>query len=382
MANETLRTAEAESRTAVEKRDQFLAILSHELRNPLSGIQNAVRVLDHPDADDAKAQRAKKAIASQSTHMARLMNDLLDVSRVTQGKINFDVQVIDVREMVEHAHDAVQSSLLTKKQVFEVSNSKKPLYVEADRDRLLQVLNNLLTNASRYTPAGGHIALKLEREGIECVISVIDDGQGIDPDLKDSIFDMFVQSDATLDRANGGMGVGLTIVQSLIEKMGGTISVDSEGVGQGSKFVVRLPLSFKSFRSQQQLYTASTKDQNARDKTVLIVEDNLEALEMLKYLLELDGYNVLTATDGQTGLDTIVSKHPDIALVDIGLPELDGFQVAQKTSEMLGDRLKTKLIALTGYGQKDDHKKIMASGFVEHLVKPVNGKQLDRALKL
>ena len=382
MANETLRTAEAQSRTAVEKRDQFLAILSHELRNPLSGIQNAVRVLNHPEANDSKVQRAKKAIANQTEHMGRLMNDLLDVSRVTQGKINFDLRIIDVRELVEDAHDAVQSSLLTKNQLFKVENSDKPLFVEADRDRLLQVLNNLLTNASRYTPTGGHITLHVEREGIECIISVIDDGQGIDPELKESIFEMFVQSDATLDRADGGMGVGLTIVRSLVEKMDGTISVDSDGIGEGSKFIVRLPLSFKSLRSQQKRPTEISKDPKASEKTVLIVEDNVEALEMLKYLLELDGYNVLTATDGKTGLDTIVSKQPDIALVDIGLPVLDGFQVASKTRETLGDNLKTKLIALTGYGQNDDHKKIMSSGFVEHLVKPVDGKQLNKALKI
>ncbi|MDA8563796.1 ATP-binding protein, partial [Mariniblastus sp.] len=381
MANQTLRAAEVESRTAVEKRDQFLAILSHELRNPLGGIQNAVRVLNHPEADDAKVERAKKAIANQSLHMGRLMNDLLDVSRVTQGKINFDVQVIDVREVAEDAQDAVQSSLLAKKQVFEVVNSEKPLFIEADRDRLLQILNNLLTNASRYTPTGGHISLTLERDGIECVITVVDDGQGIDPDLKNTIFEMFVQSDATLDRADGGMGVGLTLVRSLVEKMGGTISVDSDGVGKGSKFVVRLPLSFKNARSEQELHSATLKDENASEKTILIVEDNVESLEMLKYLLELDGYKVLTATDGKTGLDTIVSKQPDIALVDIGLPELDGFQVAMKTREQLGNQLNTKLIALTGYGQNDDHKKIMDSGFVEHLVKPVDGKQLNRALK-
>ena len=381
MANVTLRDAEVQARAAVDNRDQFLAILSHELRNPLGGIQNAVRVLNHPDVDDTKGERAKKAIANQSAHMARLMNDLLDVSRVTQGKINLDVQVIDARDIVEDARDTVQSSLLTKKQVFEVMNCEKPLFVDADRDRLLQILNNLLTNASRYTPAGGKITLQLERDGVDCIISVLDDGQGIDPNLKDSIFEMFVQSDATLDRADGGMGVGLTLVRSLVEKMGGTISVESDGVGKGSKFIVRMPLSFKHPQSEEELNPESLSDQNASEKTVLIVEDNVEALEMLEYLLALEGYKVLTATDGETGLDTILSKQPDIALVDIGLPKLDGFQVAVKTREMLGDRLKTKLIALTGYGQKDDHEKIMASGFVEHLVKPVDGKMLDRALR-
>ena len=381
MANETLRIAEVQYQAAVEKRDQFLAILSHELRNPLGGIQNAVRVLNHPDSDGSNTERAKQAIANQSAHMARLMNDLLDVSRVTQGKINFDIQVFDVRDVVDDVRDSVQSSLLTKKQEFEVFDCEEPIFIEADRDRLLQIMNNLLTNASRYTPVGGNIALHLESDGIACVISVVDDGQGIEDDLKDSIFEMFVQSDATLDRADGGMGVGLTLVRSLVEKMNGSIVVESEGAGKGSKFVVRLPLSSKDPRPDEQPLFGSSAGQNTREKTVLIVEDNLEALEMLKCLLALDGFNVLTATDGKKGLEAIVAKQPDIALVDIGLPKLDGFQVAVMAREKLGDRLKTKLIALTGYGQKDDHEKIMASGFVEHLVKPVDVKELDRVLK-
>lgn len=377
MANETLRTAEQQSRGAVEKRDQFLAILSHELRNPLGGIQNAVLVLNHPDANIEKVERAKRAIGSQSAHMARLMNDLLDVSRLTQGKINFDMQVLDARELAVDVHDAVQSSMLTKKQSFEVVKCDSPLFVEADRDRLLQVMNNLLTNASRYTPAGGQITLKLERDNIECVISVIDDGQGISLDLQEEIFEIFVQSDATLDRSDGGMGVGLTLVRSLVEKMKGTISVKSDGEGQGSVFTVRFPLSFKNPSSESDV---STSDFTARaDARILVVEDNPDALEMLKHFLDLEGYTVLTATDGEEGLAMIEAEKPDIALVDIGLPKLNGYDVARRVKSMDSDN-KTILIALTGYGQKDDQEKIFAAGFVEHLVKPVDGKKLTLAI--
>lgn len=382
MANETLRAAELNARDAVEKRDQFLAILSHELRNPLGGIQNAVRVLNHKGADEKKTARAKSAIASQTRQMARLMNDLLDVSRVTQGKINFDLEVLDSCELIEDAVDNVQSSIHTRKQSLKIERPDSPLFVEADRDRLLQVLNNLLTNASRYTQPGGEITLRLEKRDVECFISVIDNGIGIEPELKDGIFEMFVQSDSTLERTDGGMGVGLTLVKSLTEKMGGAVEADSKGTGQGSSFTVRLPLTLKNppDGSAHPERTIKLSREYCSSKRVLIVEDNNDAREMLKYLLDLDGFQVLQASDGRSGLDLVLSEQPDFAFVDIGLPELNGFQVARQICKKLGDDRRTKLVALTGYGQMDDHIKVMDAGFDEHLVKPVDGKELNRVL--
>ncbi len=382
IANETLRVAEAEALEAVAKRDQFLAMLSHELRNPLAGLMNGVRVLNHEGVDESQQENAKLVIQRQAEHMSRLMNDLLDVSRVTQGKVHLKSHVFDARDIVSDALDTIQSSIQTKNQELVVDHADEPLPIHVDRARLLQIIENLLSNASRYTPEDGQISLQIAAAGDDCEITVADNGEGMNPELLDSMFDMFVQADSSLDRADGGMGVGLTLVKSLTETMGGTVKARSDGEGAGSSFSIRFPLHKSSVALSQEDDRATSGDASRPEDThVLIVEDNADVRKMLRTLLELDGYRVSVAKDGVEGVHAILSKQPDIALVDIGLPKLDGYEVAKQVCAEFGDQRAVKLVALTGYGQQEDGTRIMNSGFDEHLVKPVDNDQLMKVLQ-
>ncbi|MCA9124054.1 MAG: PAS domain-containing protein [Planctomycetaceae bacterium] len=391
LANETLRHAEQEARDAVENRDCFLATLSHELRNPLAGLLNAQRVLEHDVATTEDLKNASQAIKRQAEHMSLLLNDLLDVARVTQGKIDFQKSVFDIRELVPDAVLAVKSLVQDKQQQLYVDQPDRELLIEGDSARLLQVLENLLTNATKYTPREGRIQLSLSREDNDCRISVRDSGRGIKPELLANIFDMFVQADETLDRREGGMGVGLTLVRSLVEMHGGTVWARSEGEQQGSEFVVRLPISYKRQDSAAEGSITppdSENDQKPGNNAsagrtapvrVLLVEDNADAREMLRTLLELDGYQVQVAENGKVGLEMLLQSRPDVALVDIGLPEVDGYEVARRVRKSL-DNGDVYLVALTGYGQHKDRAAVFAAGFDEHLVKPVDLRALARIL--
>ncbi len=341
LANETLRYAEQEARNSVENRDHFLATLSHELRNPLAGLLNAQRVLEHDAATAEDKANASRAIKRQAKHMSHLLGDLLDVARVTQGKIDFQTQVFDVRELVPDAVQAVKSLVQDKRHQLHVNRPDSPLIVEGDPARLLQVLENLLTNAAKYTPPEGRIELELRQGNAECLVTVRDSGRGIRPDMLTHIFDMFVQADETLDRREGGMGVGLTLVRSLVEMHGGTVAAHSEGEGQGSEFTVKLPLSLRKTETPQiglasepaqqdgpSPTEGTIRDQTASPANVLLVEDNADARQMLRTLLELDGHQVEVAGTGKAGLAALLRNRPDVALVDIGLPELDGYEIA------------------------------------------------------
>ncbi len=374
-ANETLRTAEAEARKAVAERDQFLAMLSHELRNPLSAILNGIGVLDHAKADDETAARARKAIQGQAHHMSRLLDDLLDVARITQGKIDFRMQVLDLNDLIREAVQAMQPAIDARRQRLSVIPASGPVMVEGDPTRLLQIVDNLLTNASKYTPTEGQVTLELTPGADHCELCVRDNGRGIDPDMLEKIFDMFFQSNKALDRSDGGMGVGLTLVRTLVEMHRGTVTAFSEGLGHGSQFVIRLPLT-----SKQPTNTAQPDSETAGvDIRVLLVEDNPESRDMLQTILTLDGFQVQVAEDGQQGLDAILSQQPDVALIDIGLPKLDGLEIARRVRK-LRNRSEIFLVALTGYGQAKDREAAFQAGFDEHLVKPVNPKDLERIM--
>ena len=381
-ANETLRRAEMEARDAITKRDQFLAILSHELRNPLGSLMNAIRVLEHADADPDRADRAMKTIHRQGTQMSHLMNDLLDVARITQGKIKFEPEVLDAREIIHDAVESVRETAAARQQAIVVVGHDSPIMIEADQSRLFQIANNLLVNASKYTPSGGRIEIRVQKSNTECLISVSDNGRGIPADMLDTIFDMFVQDDASLDRADSGMGIGLTLVRSLTESMGGIVEVSSEGIGKGSCFTVRLPLTSRpAIPNEPRCDSRFADSRQPADTSILIVEDNADAREMLRTLLELDGYRVSVAEDGVEGLEAIVNTRPDVALVDIGLPGLDGYEVARRASERLGDSNSTLLVALTGYGQRDDIERAFNAGFQHHLVKPIDADKLETLLR-
>jgi len=374
-ANETLRIAEREARKAVVKRDQFLAMLSHELRNPLSAMLNGVGVLEHTDADREAVVSARQAIRRQVHQMSRLLDDLLDVARITQGKIDFRKKVLDLNDLISEAVQAVQPAMEARRQHLSVIPALGPVMVEGDPTRLLQIVENLLTNASKYTPSEGAVFLELKKEVDDCELCVGDNGRGIDPDMLDEIFDMFFQSNNALDRGDGGMGVGLTLVRALVEMHDGTVTAHSDGLGHGSQFVIRLPLTSKlpAKSTEQPLVTAGVATR------VLLVEDNPDSRDMLEAILKLDGFQVEVAEDGQQGLDAILAQRPDVALIDIGLPKLDGYEVARRVRKQLS-RSEVHLVALTGYGQAKDREAVFQAGFDEHLVKPVNPEDLARVL--
>lgn len=371
-----LKAAEAHAREAVEQRDRFLAMLSHELRNPLSAIVNAAQLLSEKGIAGPRAAESCRVIDRQAHHMARLLDDLLDVSRITQQKITIRKEPVDLVPLVGQTIEAVRPMVDTRRHSVKFEHPAEPVCAEGDRVRISQIVENLLTNAAKYTPDGGTICVSLRRDGGRILLSVRDNGRGIPADMLQSIFDLFVQSDNTLDRAEGGMGVGLTLVRSLVELHDGTITARSDGPGKGSEFVVSLPPSSEA-RAASPVPLPAAQLSGTR---VLIVEDNPDSREMLKALLELDGFDVAAVEDGMAGLEVVRRQRPAVALIDIGLPGLDGYQVAREIRAGQENR-SLRLIALTGYGRPEDHEKILAAGFDAHLVKPVRVEELYPLLR-
>lgn len=360
------------ARQRVRHRDQFLAMLSHELRNPVGAIVNANRVLDH-EPSAASVAEARRVITRQSLHMSRILDDLLDVSRVTQGKIELRREVVDLRATINDAIAAVTPLIKKRRQQLHTKLPDEPVYVEADPTRLQQIQANLLTNASKYNAEAGNIWLTLTNAGENAILSVRDDGVGIPQEMQESIFDLFVQSDAP--HSDGGLGVGLTLARSIIEKHEGSISVKSDGLGAGSEFLVFLPTTSKR-PSQQSELIQSSNNHNAK---ILIVEDNDDARETLQKLLKLEGYDVTSANDGHAALSIIEQLRPDIALIDIGLPDLNGYELAKKirSTDSVNHML---LVALTGFGQASDRQQALDAGFNAHLVKPLDTEKLDQII--
>lgn len=365
---------EQEQREAVRRRDQFLAMLSHELRNPLGAILNAICVMERENAGAAMSESCH-VVSRQGQQMARLLDDLLDVSRITQNKIDIRKQVLDLRTTVEDAVQSVQPMIEQRQQVLSVQVTDRPLFVEGDPSRLQQIQVNLLNNAAKYTPPGEQVWLTLENDQGQAVIRVRDNGVGIEPQMLEGVFDLFVQGHDSLDRSCGGMGVGLTLVRSIVELHGGQVRAYSAGPGSGSEFVVRLPLT----SAPPPVATNSQPSTPPRKLTVLIVEDNRDSREMLRAMLELDGHQVLTAADGREGLSVLEQQLPDLAIIDIGLPLLNGYDLARQARA--NDRLDSVLIvALTGYGQRVDQEQALRAGFDEHLTKPLQPADLARIL--
>jgi two-component system CheB/CheR fusion protein len=370
--------AEEEVRASLVRRDQFLAMLSHELRNPLGAILNASYLIEGQGVSTlpAPVATACQIVQRQSLQVARLLDDLLDVARVTQGKIEVRRDVLDLTSLVDDVVQSVAPLMKSREHKLEVSASPGPILVEGDAARLLQIQINLLANAAKYTPAGGIIRYRVVKEDDEAIIGVADNGRGIPAELLDKIFDLFVQSDETLDRAHGGMGIGLTLVKTLVELHHGSVTAQSAGLGQGSEFVVRLPLA----APRQAAVLAPAAPGKARpDAHILIVEDNFDSRAMLEALLKLDGYRVTVADDGQQGLEAIRTRRPDVAIVDIGLPIVSGYDLARRVRNELGDS-HIVLIALTGYGRNDDRQAALAAGFNAHLTKPLKPEELARLL--
>ncbi len=356
------------------RKDEFLAMLGHELRNPLAAILGAVYVLQRSRGTDIAA-RQPPIIERQARHLSRLVNDLLDVSRVTLGKITLERRPLDLREVATRCVQTYQSAAAHQRHQLTRVTGGEPVVVEGDLVRLEQVLSNLVTNALKYTPAGGHVRVAVRREGDEAVLAVKDDGMGIDGELLPSIFELFTQATPTLDRARGGLGLGLSLVKSLVERHDGRVTAHSDGHGRGSEFVVRLPLAACALEAR----AAEPEPAVGGGVKVLVVEDNEDARDTMQLLLEMWGYDVETACDGQEGLDKALSRRPAVAIVDIGLPKLDGYEVARQICARADS--KPRLIAVTGYGQPEDRRQALEAGFDHHLPKPVNADDLAVLLR-
>ena len=359
---------------AVERRDQFLAMLSHELRNPLGAVVTAAALAKNSEGQGADMTRLLRVIDRQSQQMAHLLDDLLEASRVTQNKIELHKSVLDLGPVVADAADAVRSTMESRGLHFSVEPSPERLFVSGDATRLQQLQVNLLNNAAKYTSRGGHVWLSTRRDGETAVLSVRDDGAGIPANLLDSIFDLFVQSERTLDRAEGGLGVGLTLVRSLVELHGGSVTAKSDGPGKGSEFSVRLPLAREP---HAEIPASRPLPKLRKGARVVVIEDNLDSREMLCELLGLAGYECHSTDTGSAGLELLARSSPDVAIIDVGLPGMDGLELAR---HIRADPKYSNLylIALTGYGRASDRARALEAGFDEHVVKPIGPETFTR----
>jgi signal transduction histidine kinase/DNA-binding response OmpR family regulator len=363
-----------EIQDADRHKDEFLAMLGHELRNPLAPMLTALHFMSLPSTDTDEAQQAQEIVGRQLRHLARLVDDLLDISRISSGKIQLRKCPVDLAAVVGGAVQIAQPVINANGHRLSVSLPAEPVILEADQARLEQVISNLLNNAAKYTEPGGRIELAAVKEGADVVLRVSDNGIGITPDLLPNVFDLFTQADRSLDRSQGGLGVGLTLVQRLVEMHGGSISASSAGAGHGSEFTICLPIGEPgSLPDRQQSSPAHTSVETGerRPRRVLVVEDNKDGAQILARLLRVWGHDVAVAHDGPAALESARAYHPEVVLLDIGLPGMNGYEVAQHLKEEDGME-KTFLVALTGYGQLEDQRESFAVGFDRHLVKPID----------
>lgn len=366
-----------EVREADRRKDEFLAMLAHELRNPLTPIQSGLDLLAMDPAQDSETIQVMR---QQVKHLVRLVDDLLDVSRIMRGRIELRKERIAIQTIVRQSVEAVKSRLERRRQRLEVSMPTHELWVEADSVRVAQILENLLTNASKYTDADGQIWLRTEQRDATIAIEVRDNGTGMEPDILPKVFDLFSQSPRTLDRSQGGLGIGLTLVRNLVELHEGTVTAHSEGVGQGSTFTVMLPW-VEPAASERHSAGETRKQPQADSYEILVVDDNSGAARMLAILLErLGDHRVATAFESEAALRMVRENPPDIILLDIGLPGLNGYDVARAIRQVKAlDRVL--LVALTGYGQAEDRRRSKEAGFDEHLVKPPSVEDLQKILR-
>ncbi|HEY6806084.1 MAG TPA: ATP-binding protein [Pyrinomonadaceae bacterium] len=362
-----------------QRKDEFLAMLSHELRNPLSAIFSALHVLRLQGNENPIQQRAMTTMERQVGQLAHLVDDLLEVSRVITGRIQLQFEHLDLRGIAEHAVASVRPLIERRKHDLSVSLPAEPVWVKGDPTRLEQVVVNLLNNAAKYTDEGGHIWLTVKQEEyeVEVVLRVRDTGVGIAPEILPGIFDLFTQAPRTLDRSQGGLGIGLSLVQKLVELHGGKVAAHSAGLGQGSEFVVRLPAVSAAGEPIAPIGTAQRSGQTSR---VLVVDDNVDAADMLVMMLQMFGHEVKAVYSGQAALETAVEYEPNFVLLDVGLPDMNGYEVAQHLRQL--QQIKNvRLIAITGYGQDADRQRSKEVGIDLHLVKPVDPKKLQDVLQ-
>jgi two-component system CheB/CheR fusion protein len=361
----------AELAEADRHKNEFLAMLAHELRNPLAPIRNAVQILKMPGADRRTIDQAREMMDRQLQHLVRLVDDLLDVSRIMRGKISLDRQPVDLATIVGRAVETAQPVIDAHGHLLTVELPDRPVMLGADLVRLAQVLSNLLTNAAKYTERAGRIWLTATAEGDEVICRVRDTGIGIASDLLPRVFDPFVQAERSLARSLGGLGVGLTLVKRLVEMHGGTVEAHSEGLGLGSEFVVRLPARWTEPVGAPGAPAGPAIAADRARRRVLVVDDNVDAADSAAMLLRLWGHEVQTVYDGLAVLQAVRDFRPEVILLDIGLPGMTGYEVAQQLRAQPGLG-SVVLAAMTGYGQDEDRRRSRAAGFNHHLTKPLD----------
>jgi PAS domain S-box-containing protein len=354
------------------RKDIFLATLAHELRNPLAPISNVVEVLSRVAGDPETGKWAVNILGRQVAQLSHLIDDLLDVSRITQGKVVLRLGQLDLAETLRLAAETASPAICAVNQTLAVDIATQPLFVQADRTRITQIAVNLLNNASKYSPAGAHIALRGWRDEDTAVFEVSDNGIGIPPEKLVSIFEVFSQLPAVLEGSAGGLGIGLALVKNLVRLHGGTVAAHSDGPGQGSRFIVRLPLT-EEMPAPPSLAPVAVEQQKGRDRRckIVIVDDNVDAADTLAMALALFDYEARTAHAATKGLDTIAEFVPDVAVIDIGLPDFDGYELARRIRR-LPWAANLVLIAATGWGQDTDKQKAADAGFDAHFTKPVD----------
>jgi signal transduction histidine kinase len=355
---------------ADRRKDEFLAVLGHELRNPLAPIRNGLHLLGLSGDDRQVVEQARAIMARQVGHMTRIVEDLLDVSRLIRGRVELRPERLDLGRLVRVAVADQQAALAAAGLAAEADVPELPVWVKADPTRLTQVFDNLIHNAVKFTDRGGKVSVRVGVEEVrrQAVLAVRDTGSGIEPEMLGRLFDTFAQADRSLDRSKGGLGLGLSLVKGLVELHGGEVQAQSDGPGRGAEFVVRLPLEPEPAAV---MAIAAAPRRAAKRRRVLVVEDNRDAADSLRMLLELSGNDVTVAYTGPAGVETARGWQPDVVLCDIGLPGLDGYGVVR---ELRRDpaTARARLIAVTGYGSDDDRRRSREAGFDEHLVKPVD----------
>lgn len=371
------RTRQYEMREIDRRKDEFLAMLAHELRNPLAPISAASEILRVPTLDREKIQQTSEIISRQVRHMTGLIDDLLDVSRVSRGQVTLDQGVHDVWQIISSAVEQVRPLMEARRHQLTLPAEPETASVYGDQKRLVQIIANILNNAAKYTPIGGYISLSLTVDAKQVTFVVTDDGIGMEPSVLNRMFEMFAQGERNSDRSQGGLGIGLAIVKNLVNLHGGTVTAHSDGLGKGSEFTVTLPRVADTPLAAPVHFSEIKTERNPQK--ILVVDDNVDAAKTLGNVLEISGHKVVIEHNGKAALHRLVDFSPDVCLLDIGLPDMDGTTLAQQL-RMHPATAESLLIAITGYGQDTDKEKSLDAGFNHHLVKPVDLHHLLRIL--
>jgi signal transduction histidine kinase len=365
-------------RMADHRKNEFLATLAHELRNPLAPIRAAARIAKSPSATAAQLQWSHDVIDRQVHYMARLLDDLLDVSRITRGKLELRMEAVELAAIIDNALETARPIIDSRSHRLTVTLPKKEVHLYADTIRLAQVFSNILINAAKYSEPNGRIDLSAFVEGSVVVIKVRDSGIGIAPELLPRVFDMFAQATPARDRADGGLGIGLALVKGLVEGHRGSVQAHSEGLGGGSEFTVRLPIT-QSAKAHAMRAGRQRAESPQKPRRIVVADDNRDAVESLAMLLEFDGHDVLSARDGEEAFEVAAAARPEVMLLDVGMPKMNGYELAKRIrAEPWGSQVK--LIAITGWGQEEDVRKAKAAGFDHHLTKPINHDEVQALL--